>query len=164
MQIPIGDQERGAAYQPPMHLAGQQVAVNICFEDLFGAEIIKAWGDPALEPTLLLNLSNLAWFDDSAAVPQHLQISRMRALETGRPMLRATNTGATAIIDPRGVVTAMLPPLTAASLERPVRGYRGRTPYVRAGNWPFLALALLLLGAAWIGSIRGSRGALRQPH
>jgi len=160
MRIPIGDQERGAAYQPPMHLAGQRVAVNICYEDLFGAEIIAAWRNPADAPTLLLNLSNLAWFADSRALPQHLQIARMRALETARPMLRATNTGVTAIIDPRGAVVAQLAPLTAGSLEREVRGYAGTTPYVRVGNGAFLALAAALLAGA--AGLRRRRP--RQPH
>jgi apolipoprotein N-acyltransferase len=148
MNIPIGDQERGALYQPPMQLAGQRIAVNICFEDLFGEEIIAAWHDPALEPTLLLNLSNLAWFDGSIALPQHLQISRMRALETGRPLLRATNTGATAIIDPHGRVLAQLPFSQSASLSGRVSGFSGRTPYVRFGDTPALLLALVLLAAA----------------
>ncbi|MGZ8273850.1 MAG: apolipoprotein N-acyltransferase, partial [Burkholderiaceae bacterium] len=100
LKMPIGDQQRGTAVQPPMQLGGQRVAVNICYEDLFGEVIIDAWkGD--LEPTIMLNMSNLAWFQDSLALPQHLQISRMRVLETQHPMLRATNTGATAIIDAR---------------------------------------------------------------
>jgi apolipoprotein N-acyltransferase len=150
MRIPIGDQERGPAYQPPMRLAGQLIAVNICFEDLFGAEIIQAWRDPALEPTLLLNLSNLAWFGHSIALPQHLQISRMRALETARPILRATNTGATAIIDPHGTVLEELPFDTIATLRAQVSGFKGDTPYVRHGDRPALALAaaLALLAAA----------------
>jgi apolipoprotein N-acyltransferase len=148
MNIPIGDQERGDTYQAPLALAGQRIAVNICYEDLFGAEIIQAWRDPARAPTLLLNISNLAWFDDSIALPQHLQISRLRALETGRPMLRATNTGATAIVDARGRVVAQLPYLTEGALEADVRGYAGWTPYIRLGNWPALgAIALLLVAA-----------------
>lgn len=148
LKMPIGDQDRGDPYQPPMRLAGQRIAVNICFEDLFGAEIIDAWRDPALEPTMLLNLSNLAWFDDSIALPQHLQISRMRALETGLPLLRATNTGATAIIDPRGRVLAQLPFLQAAVLRGQVTGYSGRTPFVKHGNIPALALAAVMLAAS----------------
>jgi apolipoprotein N-acyltransferase len=147
MQMPIGDQRRGDAYQPPLELAGQRIAVNICYEDLFGSEIAAAWADPAREPTLMLNLSNLAWFDDSIALPQHLQISRLRALETGRPMLRATNTGATAIIDARGQVTAQLPPLTEGVLEGRVRGADGRTPYLRFADWPVLAALLVWLVA-----------------
>jgi apolipoprotein N-acyltransferase len=116
MKMPIGDQQRGVTAQP-LALAGQQVAVNICYEDLFGAEIIDAWHTSGPAPTLMLNISNLAWFNDSLALPQHLQISRMRVLETQHPMLRATNTGATAIIDARGEVAAQLPYLTAGALN-----------------------------------------------
>ncbi|MFZ5540322.1 MAG: apolipoprotein N-acyltransferase, partial [Pseudomonadota bacterium] len=155
MAIPIGDQERGPAYQPPMTLAGQRIAVNICYEDLFGAEIIDAWRDPGNAPTLLLNLSNLAWFDDSIALAQHLQISRLRALETGRPMLRATNTGATAIVDARGRVVAQLPFNTEGALDGAVRGHVGTTPYVRLGDGPALgAIAALLLAAFAAGRAR----------
>ena len=149
MQIPIGDQQRGADYQGPMELAGQRIAVNICYEDLFGAEIISAWRVPERAPTLLLNVSNLAWFDDSIALPQHLQISRLRALETGRPVLRATNTGATAIIDARGRVVAQLPLLATDVLAGSVTGYTGVTPYVRFGNGP----ALLLMLAAGLAAV-----------
>ncbi len=149
MQMPIGDQERGAPYQGPMDLAGQRIAVNICYEDLFGSEIIAAWQVPERAPTLLLNISNLAWFDGSIALDQHLQISRLRALETGRPMLRATNTGATAVIDARGTVVQVLPFRTEAALDAPVRGYSGTTPYVRWGDWPAL-LAIVVLALAGV--------------
>ena len=142
MQMPIGDQQRGKSAQP-LALAGQRIAINICYEDLFGAEIIEAWRTPDA-PTLMLNMSNLAWFGDSLALPQHLQISRMRALETQHPMLRATNTGATAIIDARGIVTAQLPALTAGALSGQVQGYDGRTPFIRYGNLPALLIALVL--------------------
>ena len=152
MQMPIGDQERGMRRQPPLELAGQRIAVNICYEDLFGAEIIEAWHDPQRTPTLLLNLSNLAWFDDSKALPQHLQISRLRALETGRPMLRATNTGATAIIGPRGEVMRQLAHNTADVLDGEVQGYTGDTAFIRFGNLPALGIVfLLLLAARWFG-------------
>jgi apolipoprotein N-acyltransferase len=150
MQMPIGDQQRGAAYQPPIAVRDQRIAINICYEDLFGAEIIDAWRDPERAPTLLLNLSNLAWFDDSLALHQHLQISRLRALETGRPMLRATNTGATAIIDARGRVTAHLPHVTQGVLDAQVQGMRGTTPFVRFGNLPALLLAAALLAVALV--------------
>jgi apolipoprotein N-acyltransferase len=157
MQMPIGDQQRGDPYQPPMQLAGQRIAVNICYEDLFGAEIRQAWRDPAQAPTLLLNLSNLGWFDDSLALPQHLQISRLRALETGRPVLRATNTGATAIIDARGQLVAQLPYLTRGVLSGEVQGYRGDTPYLRYGDAPALALILLALVAGAVAAMRAGR-------
>ena len=144
MKMPIGDQQRGATAQP-LALAGQQVAVNICYEDLFGAEIIEAWNREGPAPTMMLNISNLAWFNDSLALPQHLQISRMRVLETQHPMLRATNTGATAIIDRRGEVVAQLPYLTAGALDGTVQGYEGTTPFIRYGNWPALLMAGLLV-------------------
>ncbi len=145
MKMPIGDQQRGSAVQPPMPLGGQRIAVNICYEDLFGEVIIDAWKGEA-EPTIMLNMSNLAWFRDSLALPQHLQISRMRVLETQHPMLRATNTGATAIIDSRGRVTAALPFLTAGALTGPVQGAEGRTPFIDWGNAPaVLAAAVLAL-------------------
>ncbi len=97
--------------------------------------IIDAWkGDAA--PTIMLNMSNLAWFQDSLALPQHLQISRMRVLETQHPMLRATNTGATAIIDARGRVTGALPFLTAGALTGQVQGMRGHDAVHPLGQRP----------------------------
>ena len=147
MKMPIGDQQRGTTAQP-LAVAGQQVAVNICYEDLFGAEIIEAWHTAGPTPTLMLNISNLAWFNDSLALPQHLQISRMRALETQHPMLRATNTGATAIINARGEVEAQLAYLTVGALNGQVQGYEGTTPFILYGNWPALGLSGLLLLAA----------------
>jgi apolipoprotein N-acyltransferase len=154
MQMPIGDQQRGRADQRPMELAGQQIAVNICYEDLFGEEIIQAWHAGSSPPTILLNLSNLAWFDDSWALPQHLQISRMRALETQHPMLRATNTGATAIINSRGVVAGALPTRTAGALEGLVQGFAGTTPFIRFGNAPALLACAVLLAAALLARRR----------
>jgi len=154
MQMPIGDQQRGKSAQP-LALAGQRIAINICYEDLFGAEIIEAWRTPGAQPTLMLNMSNLAWFGDSLALPQHLQISRMRVLETQHPMLRATNTGATAIIDAHGQVTAELPALTAGALNGQVQGYDGMTPYIRYGNLPALLIALALgVVALWMRRAR----------
>lgn len=157
MSMPIADQQRGAAYQAPMRLAGQRIAVNICYEDLFGTEIIAAWREPEAAPTLLLNLSNLAWFDDSIALDQHLQIARLRARETARPMLRATNTGATAAIDAQGRVVARLPYLTEGALETTLRGHVGDTPYVRFGDAPALAAIGLLLAAAALPALRARR-------
>ena len=100
------------ADQQPLEVAGQRVAVDICYEDVFGAEIIRQLP----QATLLVNVSNVAWFGRSIAPRQHLQISQMRALETGRYMLRATNTGMTAIIDQRGRVE-----VTALEAARAVR-------------------------------------------
>ncbi len=148
MNIPLGDFARGKPTQIPFAIAGQRVAVNICYEDLFGEELIRSLhGEQGA--TLLLNLSNIAWFGNSIALPQHLQASQMRALETGRPMLRATNTGMTAVIAPNGTVSATLPPHTIGALSATVQGMQGLTPYARFGNGPVLGLtALILLIAA----------------
>jgi apolipoprotein N-acyltransferase len=143
MRMPIGDQQRGDPAQAPMELAGQRVAVNICYEDLFGEVIIDAWKGNA-PPTVMLNMSNLAWFEDSLALAQHLQISRMRVFETQHPMLRATNTGATAIVDARGRVTHALPFLQVGALTGEVQGMQGVTPFIRWGNGPAIILASLL--------------------
>ncbi len=144
LKIPLSDFSRGSLEQKPMHLAGQRVAVNICYEDVFGEEIIKQLP----EATLLVNVSNDAWFGRSIGPQQHLQISQMRALETGRYMLRATNTGVTAVINERGQVMQSLDIFTTAALHTTVQGFAGITPYVRWGNYPILLLAgmLLLLG------------------
>jgi apolipoprotein N-acyltransferase len=139
LQIPLSDFSRGSAAQAPLALAGQKVAVNICYEDAFGEEIIRFLP----EATLLVNVSNVAWFGDSLAPHQHLQIAQMRALETGRTMLRATNSGMTAIIDHRGNITAALAPFTQGVLQGTAQGRSGATPYVRFGNAPVIVLALL---------------------
>jgi len=141
--IPLSDFSLGPENPKPLALAGQLVAPNICWEDAFGEEIIRQLP----QATLLVNVSNVAWFGDSLAPAQHLQISRMRALETGRTMLRATNTGVTAIIDPRGRVVAKLPQFTEGILEGEVRGYVGASPYVKFGNTPIVLTCIALLGA-----------------
>lgn len=155
MKMPLGDFTRGAIDQQPMHLAGQRVAFNICYEDLFGEEIIRQAGDA----NILVNVSNVAWFGDSMALPQHLDISRMRAIETARPMLRATNTGMTAAIDPHGRVLAKLAPFTVGSLDVSAQGMTGLTPYIRFGNAPVLiVIALMLCGLLLPGRGRQGRG------
>lgn len=141
LKIPLSDFARGAPEQRPLAVAGQRVAPNVCYEDAFGAEIIRQLPDA----TLLVNVSNVAWFGNSLAPEQHLRIARMRAIETGRYMLRATNTGITAIVDPRGAVAGRLPAFTEGVLEGRVRGYAGATPYVHAGDVPVIVGALLVL-------------------
>jgi apolipoprotein N-acyltransferase len=150
MQIPLGDFTRGGAVQAPFAVKDQLVLPNICYEDVFGEEIAKQLRDAPKPATLLLNVSNLAWYGESTAIAQHLQISRMRTLETGRPMLRATNNGATAIIDAKGVVRGMLPPYSRGTLAATVQGMAGSTPYIRFGNYLFLALSVLALTGAWL--------------
>jgi apolipoprotein N-acyltransferase len=148
LAIPLQDFSRGREDQRPLEVAGQRVAVNICYEDVFGEEIIRQLP----QATLLVNVSNVAWFGRSIAPQQHLQISQARALESGRYMLRATNTGVTAIIDPRGEVVASAPEFTTATVSRMVPGYAGSTPYVRWGNYALLVLcAAMAAGAVILG-------------
>ena len=154
MRIPLGEFARGAADQPPLAVAGQRVAVNICYEDAFGEEIIR----PLPAATLLVNVSNVAWFGDSLAPAQHLRIARMRAVETGRYMLRATNTGVTAIVAPDGAVAGRLPSFAEGVLEGQVRGRTGATPYATAGNAPVVLGCLAILAGA-----RGPRGRAKTP-
>jgi apolipoprotein N-acyltransferase len=151
LSIPLQDFTRGTLEPRPLEVAGQRVAVNICYEDVFGEEIIRQLPDA----TLLVNVSNVAWFGRSIALPQHLQISQARALETGRYMLRATNTGMTAVIDERGKVVEAAPQFSTTALSATVQGRAGATPYVRWGNSVALALcAVLVAGAVWRGRAR----------
>ena len=141
LSIPLSDFSRGALDQPPLHAAGQRIAVNVCYEDVFGAEIARSLP----QATLLVNVSNVAWFGDSLAPAQHLAIARMRAIEAGRMHLTATNTGITAAIDRDGRVLKRLPQFTEARLEIEAQGYSGATPYVYLRDWPIVLLALALL-------------------
>ena len=156
LHIPLSDFSRGGIDQRPLAIGGQRVAANICYEDVFGEEIIRQLP----EASVLVNVSNLAWFGDSFAPWQHAQKSQMRALETGRMMLRATNTGVTAIIDARGRIVSSLPLFTAGSLRGDIQGYAGSTPYVRWGNAPVL-IFWGLLGAGLAAARFSPRGAGR---
>ena len=156
VNIPLSDFNTGAVSQPPFNWQGQRIAPNICYEDLFGEELAVRFTDPAQAPTMFVNISNIAWFGDSVAIDQHLNISRLRAIEFERPVLRATNTGATAVIDYRGQVTHSLPRLTRGSLQAEVVGRTGTTPYAwwvgRLGLWPWWALCATVLVLAGVRS------------
>ena len=145
MNMPLGDFARGPAVQPPFVVDGQSVALDICYEDIFGEEIARTLRGQPKPASLLINATNLGWFGDTIALDQHLQIARMRSIETGRPMLRATNTGATAMIDVDGTVKARLPSFTVGALDVRVQGRTGTTPYIQAGNTTVLAVSLVLL-------------------
>ena len=151
MNIPLGDFNRGALGQASFAVQGQRLAPNICYEDLFGEELAARFTDAALAPTIFVNVSNLAWFGDTVAVDQHVAISRMRTLEFQRPFVRATNTGATAILDHQGQTRAALPRLTEGVLVGEVQGREGLTPFAwwaaRFGLWPLWLLGLA--GVAW---------------
>ncbi|NOS94892.1 MAG: apolipoprotein N-acyltransferase [Methylotenera sp.] len=145
LNMPLSDLSRGNKYQQPMPIAGEKVAVNICYEDVFGEEVIRQL--PAA--TLLVNVSNDAWYGTSYAADQHMQFSQARALETGRMMLRATNTGATAIINHKGYVIAHAPHFIQTSLNGTAQGYAGSTPYVRWGNWPLVIFCFSVIAFIW---------------
>ena len=148
MNIPLGDFGRGAVDQAMLQLDRHAVAFNICYEDLFGDELARQVRAGA---NLLINVSNIAWFGDSHAHEQHLQIARMRALELARPMLRATNTGVTAAIDHRGQVIARLPGHEFGTLSVSIAPATGLTPFARWANLPawLLAIGLLVVGC-WL--------------
>ncbi|MGE8320218.1 MAG: apolipoprotein N-acyltransferase [Comamonas sp.] len=162
MNIPLGDFNRGGVGQASFAWAGERWAPNICYEDLFGEELAARFVDPAQAPTVLVNASNIAWFGDSIAIDQHLAISRMRALELERPMLRATNTGATAVIDYRGEVQQQLPHQSRGVLTAQVEGRDAAvTPYAwwaaRLGLWPLWLLGFGLAAVlAWGRRRQGS--------
>jgi len=139
--IPMADFLPGDRDQPLLRAGGQPVGVSICFEAVFGNEIRLALP----EATWLINVSNDAWFKDSAAPHQHLQIARMRSLESGRYMARATNTGISAIIDDRGRFVARGDQFQAEVVRGEVRPLRGLTPYARFGDLPAVILMVLLL-------------------
>ena len=147
MNLPSADFARGAAHQEPLRAAGHRISASVCYEDAYGSTQL-----PALrEATLLVNVTNDAWFGRSSARYQHLQISRMRTQEAGRPMVRAANDGVSAVIDHHGTVIARAPEYEATVLRAELQPRIGLTPYARTGNWPMVCLALMLgLAGAWI--------------
>jgi apolipoprotein N-acyltransferase len=154
IQIPMSDFSAGQAARPLIRAGGIPLGVSICYEDVFGEEVIEALP----EAQLLLNVSNDAWFGDSLAPHQHLQMARMRALETGRYMLRATNNGISAIIDEKGKIVSQLPQFEARALEGKARLFTGATPYVRYGNYVIVSLCLLVLVMAVVLAQTGRKG------
>ena len=151
MSLPYSDIEHGWHDQPVL-LAGRfRIAPSICYEDAFGAEQRSFFP----EANILVNVSNDAWFGDSVAPHQHLQMARFRALESGRFLIRSTNTGVSAVVDAKGRVVARSPQFRVAALRAEVRLFTGVTPYILVGNGPVMTLALIamlagaLLGKAW---------------
>ncbi|MCB1857545.1 MAG: apolipoprotein N-acyltransferase [Gammaproteobacteria bacterium] len=153
MQVPMSDFSAGEDGAPLVTLAGYPAGISICYEDAFGEEVVK--GLP--EAAFLVNASNDAWFGDSLALPQHLQIARMRARETGRYLLRATNTGISAIIAPDGSLASVSPAFERHVLSGEIRPMQGATPYVRWGNWAVIVFAVMLLSAVMYSRRRMSR-------
>jgi apolipoprotein N-acyltransferase len=143
MSLPYDDITAGSAHQPILAAAGQKLGLTICYEDSYGSDQLAV----LREATLLINVTNDAWFGDSTARHQHLEISRMRALEAGRYLIRAANDGITALLGPRGQILAQLPGFQQGVLKGQVTPMTGLTPYARWGNYPVLIAAVVLL--AW---------------
>lgn len=149
MRIPMTDLVRGEESQLTMNIAGHTADVNLCYENLFGSEWIETWN--VASPELLINLSNLKWFGPVKAASQHMQISRMRALETARPLLNVTNSGETAYVDAKGAVIKQLATDIDATMDVTVTTMKGEaTPYVKYGDWPIVILSILMLAGAFI--------------
>jgi len=147
--LPHSDLAAGDEVQPLLVAAnGAKLAVAICYEDAYGAEQLYAFPDA----TLLINVSNDAWFGDSIAPHQHLEIARMRALEVGRFAVRSTNTGISAFIGPRGELLQTGKQFDAELMTADVEPRTGMTPYAAAGNWIIIGLCLMVLGTFWIRS------------
>jgi apolipoprotein N-acyltransferase len=152
MSLTYVDMTPGADDQPPLDVAGQKVGVTICYEDAYGSEQLAVLD----RATLLVNVTNNAWFGDSTAPHQQLQMARFRALEAGRYLVRATSNGISAIIAPDGRVVDRAAQFVPEVLRGTVRPFSGLTPYARSGNWPVLGLCFLMLMA---GALLGSRQA-----
>lgn len=143
LSIPLSDFSAGSG-RPLLQAGGIPVGVSICYEDVFGEETI----DALPEAGVLINVSNDAWFGDSLAPHQHLQMARMRAKETGRYLLRSTNTGISAIIDQQGTIIGRSPQFRPDVLSGRVKTFSGGTPYSHVGNIPVVVFMLLLAGTA----------------
>jgi apolipoprotein N-acyltransferase len=156
LTIPMSDFSKGDIDQPPIKVNGQSLGISICYEDAFSRDVHRTLPDA----TLLVNISNDAWFGKSAAAEQHLQLSQMRAIEFARPMIRANNTGITAVIDEKGRVTQRLEPFTVGILEATVQGRKGYTPYMMWGDLPILLVCLAGIGIGAARRLSSNRGAI----
>lgn len=144
--LPYSDITPGDRHQPALRAAGQKIGATICYEDAYGSDQLEV----LKEATLLVNVTNDAWFGDSPAAHQHLQISRMRVIEAGRPLLRAANDGISAIINADGKVVKTLPRFKPDVLTGVVQPHTGLTPYAHVGNWPLVLFCSLVLAiGAW---------------
>jgi len=157
-EVPMSDFSAGPPGASVLMVNGVKVGASICYEDAFPEEVIQALPEAAY----LINVSNDAWFGDSLAPYQHLEIARMRALEAGRPLVRATNTGVSAVLDHRGAVLDSIPLFQRAGLTVEIQPRAGATPFALVGNWLAIGLALAMLGAgAWF-ELRMRRGSANE--
>lgn len=141
MSLPASDITAGDAEQPLLVLGGYPVASSICYEDAFASEQRSLFPDA----NFIVNVTNDAWFGDSIAAHHHLDIARIRSLESGRWQLRVANTGISAIIDSKGQLIGRLPQFEAATLAGSIEARSGLTPYLLTGDVPLMSLCLLIL-------------------
>jgi len=154
MSLPYSDFTRGAASQPPLAAANLKLGATICYEDAYGSSMLRVL--PGADA--LVNVTNDAWFGHSSARHQHLQISRMRALEAGRYMVRAANDGISGVIGPHGEVIARAPEFVPVPLVSKIVPMKGLTPYAYVGNWLVVSLAALALAyGLWVRNDRRRR-------
>ncbi len=141
LKIPMSDFSKGDQMKPLLNIADEKIGISICYEDVYGGEVVQALP----EASLLVNVSNDAWFGDSSAPHQHLQMARMRSIETGRYMLRATNNGISAIIDHKGRIVEKSPQFKSYALSGEAKLFIGNTLYARTGNYGIIAPLFILL-------------------
>lgn len=160
LNMPYSDLTPGAPRQPPLPVAGIRLAASVCYEDAYGSSIIAT----VRQADALVNVTDDAWFDHASARYQHFQIARMRALETGRFLIRAANDGISALIGPDGEPVALAPQYRPFVLRGWITPRTGATPYVRVGNWGVVTLALAALAyGLWVRNDRGRRARAGTP-
>lgn len=154
LQVPMSNFSSGDEQQPPLPVGDYRAGISICYEIAFPAEVRSFLP----QAQWLINVSNNTWFGDSSAPHQVLQMAQMRARETGRYVLSATNDGITAIVNEQGRVLARAPQFQETVLSGALQPRQGSTPYVRMGDWPVLVVMMLgWLGAVWYGRRRAGR-------
>ncbi|MEN8710829.1 MAG: nitrilase-related carbon-nitrogen hydrolase, partial [Arenicellales bacterium] len=153
LKIPMSDFSSWQGQQPDMKLAGWPVAVSICYEDAFGEELVQTVSGAAF----LINISEDAWFGNSLAPHQRLQMAQIRAREAGRYFVRAANTGVTAVINEKGEITSRLEQFVPSVLSSEVIPMTGLTPYVRYGNSLFLGMLLVWLLPALVLELKSRK-------
>jgi apolipoprotein N-acyltransferase len=137
--MPMSGFSAGDTEQPLIRIKGYNVMVTLCYEDVFAQDVIRKIPQTAF----MLNLSNNGWYGDSFAPHQHLEMSRMRALETSRDLIRSTTSGISALIDHRGKILVQGPQFKSAVVNGKIQPRIGITPYVFWGNYPVIVLFIL---------------------